>query len=472
METIAQIRPRRNSGAARAALLLGLSLGYFMVLMDTTVLGVALPAIREELGGGLSGMQWVSNAYTIVFAGLLLSMGALADRLGAKRVYTAGLAVFLAASGLCAAAPSLGALIGLRALLGVGGAALLPASLALLTQAYPEPAARARALGIWAATTGAAMAIGPVAGGLLADGPGWRFIFLINVPLAVVSLVAVTKLAGAGAERRRRGLDPAGQLTGIAAIASLAYALTEGQTRGWTSTIVLVAFGIFALAAAGFIFAESRSKAPLLPLRMLAIPAVSAGMVSGLLVNVGLSGVLFAVPLFFQEARGYSAHAAGLAMLPMTIPLAFNPIWTGRLVGRAGARKPLTGGFALCAAGVLTTAYASAAPGYFYPMIGLLLVGFGTSFAVPSLMAAVMAAVPRESAGTASGALNAARQLGATLGVVLMGALLGHAGSAAEGTRIGFLALGGVLAAGGLLSWFKIGRDAAARSDEAPRSAS
>ncbi|MDI4650231.1 MFS transporter [Cohnella hashimotonis] len=459
METVDRTSVGRETGRGRAMLLLGLSLGYFMVLMDTTALGVALPAIRADLDGGLSGLQWVVNAYTIVFAGLLMSMGALADRLGAKRVYGAGLGVFLVASALCAASPSLGALVGFRALLGVGGAALLPASLALLAKSYPQPAARARALGIWAATTGAAMAIGPVAGGLLADSWGWRSIFLINVPLAAVSLAVVGRLAGADIGRGRRGLDPAGQATCIAAIASLAYALTEGQTRGWTSPFVLGAFGLFALASAGFAAAEWRGKAPLLPLRMLAVPTVSAGMLSGLLVNIGLSGVLFALPLYFQQARGYEAHAAGLALLPMTIPLAFNPILTGRIVGRIGAKLPMATGFAFCAAGVMTLAAATRDHGYAYDLIGLLLVGFGTSLAIPSLMAAVMAASPPEWTGSASGALNASRQLGATLGVVLMGAFLGHAGSTEAGVRQGFVTLGIVLAAGALLAWSKIGRE-------------
>ncbi|MFD2331366.1 MFS transporter [Cohnella sp. GCM10020058] len=459
MENVARTSVWRETRQGRAALLLGLSLGYFMVLMDTTALGVALPAIRADLGGGLSGLQWVVNAYTIVFAGLLMSMGALADRLGAKRVYSAGLAVFLASSALCAASPSLGALIGFRAMLGVGGAALLPASLALLAKSYPQPAARARALGIWAATTGAAMAVGPVAGGLLADGLGWRSIFLINVPLAAVSLVAVGRLAGTDAGRVRRGLDPAGQATCIAAIASLAYALTEGPARGWTSPIVVGAFGLFALASAGFAIAESRGKAPLLPLRLFAVPTVAAGMLSGLLVNIGLSGVLFALPLYFQQARGDEAHAAGLAMLPMTIPLAFNPILTGRIVGRVGARLPMTFGFGLCAAGVMTLAAATRDHGYAYDVSGLLLVGFGTSLAIPSLMAAVMAASPHEWTGAASGALNASRQLGATLGVVLTGAFLRHAESMEAGVRQGFVALGLVLAAGAILAWSGIGRE-------------
>lgn len=184
-----QLQSSRSGKLAKALLLLGLSIGYFMVLLDMTVVSVALPAIRAELGGGISGLQWVVNAYTIVFAGLLLSMGSLADKIGARRVYMGGLALFLTASVLCAVVPSLGMLIGFRAILGIGGAALMPASLTLLVHAYPETAERARALGIWAAVTGAGMAAGPAVGGLLVDSFGWRSIFLLNLPLAVISLI-------------------------------------------------------------------------------------------------------------------------------------------------------------------------------------------------------------------------------------------------------------------------------------------
>lgn len=189
MEKTLQLQSNSTGKLAKALLLLGLSLGYFMVLLDMTVVSVALPAIRDELGGGISGLQWVVNAYTIVFAGLLLSMGVFADKLGAKRVYAGGLAIFLAASAISAAVSTLGALIGLRAILGIGGAALMPASLTLLAHAYPGSAERARALGIWAAVTGVAMAAGPVVGGLLVDSFGWRSIFLLNVPLAGISLI-------------------------------------------------------------------------------------------------------------------------------------------------------------------------------------------------------------------------------------------------------------------------------------------
>lgn len=453
MEKSIEIR----SGAARAArskplLMLGLSLGYFMVLLDTTVVNVALPAIGDDLGGGIAGLQWVVNAYTIVFAGLLLSMGALADKLGAKRLYMWGLAAFLAASALCAASPSLGALIGLRAMLGIGGAALMPASLALLSHAYPKPAERARALGIWAAVTGSAMAAGPVIGGLLADSLGWRSIFLLQVPLGAASLLLTSALVGETERNRQRGFDPAGQLSAIAAIASLSYALMEGGSRGWLSPAVIAAFASAALGGCVFLLAERKGRAPILPLRLFRDSRVAAGMAAGMAINFGLSGILFVLPLYLQHIRGLSAHAAGLALLPLTVPLAVNPIVTGRIVGRIGAKLPMTAGFALAALGALTIARGDDGPGLAAIWAGLLAAGFGVSFTIPALMAAVMSAVPREQTGAASGALNSSRQLGAVLGVAMFGAIVSGSGTFMAGMRASLTAAAIVLLCGSLLS--------------------
>ncbi|KHF33501.1 Multidrug resistance protein stp [Paenibacillus sp. P1XP2] len=458
MEKAMNIKSDGRWKPAKALLLLGLSIGYFMVLLDTTVVSVALPAIRADLGGGISGLQWVVNAYTIVFAGFLLSMGGLADKLGARRVYAGGLVLFLAASALSAAAPSLGLLIALRAVLGIGGAALTPASLALVAHAFPEPSARARALGIWAAVTGIAMAAGPVAGGLLADSLGWRSIFLLNVPLAVISLAIVLRLGAETARKRRQPLDWTGQWTAVTAIAALSFALMEGSTYGWGSPIVIAAFVLALVSAALFARAEMKGPDPLLPLGMFRNATVSAGMIAGMAVNIGLSGILFALPLFFQQARGLSAHTAGLALLPMTIPLAFNPIVTGRIVGRIGARIPMTAGFLLAAAGTILQLRMVSTSDYALPLIGLFLIGLGVSLTIPALMTAVISAVPREQTGAASGALNSSRQVGATLGVAMIGAILGGAPSMTAGMRLGLALTAAVLLAGSLLSFAFIGR--------------
>ncbi|MDR9856110.1 MFS transporter [Paenibacillus sp. VCA1] len=457
MEKAMQIKTGSRRRLAKALLIAGLSLGYFMVLLDTTVVNVAPPAIRADLGGGISGLQWVVNAYTIVFAGFLLSMGGLADKLGARRVYVGGLILFLAASALSAAASSLGMLIALRAVLGVGGAALTPASLTLIAHAFPEPSARARALGVWAAVTGIAMAAGPVVGGLLADSFGWRSIFLLNVPLAVIGLAIVLPL-GAETARKRRRLDWTGQWTAVTAIAALSFALMEGPVYGWASPVVMAAFVLALLGAVLFVRAETKGADPLLPFGLFRDATVSAGMFAGMAVNIGLSGVLFVMPLFFQQTLGLTAHAAGLVLLPMTVPLAFNPIVTGRVVSRIGARIPMTSGFLLAAIGTFMQLRIVYGSGYAVPLIGLFLIGLGVSFTIPALMTAVIGAAPQEQTGAVSGALNSSRQLGATLGVALIGSIIGGSPSPAAGMRLALSVTAVILFAGSLLSLTFIGR--------------
>jgi MFS transporter, DHA2 family, methylenomycin A resistance protein len=458
LEKAMKIQSYSTGKLAKVLLILGISLGYFMVLLDMTVVSVALPAIRADLGGGISGLQWVVNAYTIVFAGLLLSMGAIADKLGAKRVFISGLALFLAASAISAAVPSLGVLICLRAILGVGGAALLPASLTLIAHAFPEPIERARALGIWAAVTGIALAAGPIIGGLLADSLGWRSIFLLNVPLAVISLIITSLFIKETNRKPRQNFDLAGQVMAIAAIVALSFSLMEGEPIGWNSPVILGAFSLALICAILFLMVEAKGKTPLLPLRLFRNPTVSAGMLAGLAINIGMSGILFIMPLFFQQMRGLSAHAAGLALLPMMIPMVVNPIFIGRIVGRIGARIPMTIGFNLGALGTLLQVWVDVNTSYVLTLIGLLLIGFGVTFTIPPLMAAVISSVPKEQTGIASGALNSSRQLGATLGVAILGSILSGSESFIYGMHMSLVVTTAILFGGSLLSFAFIGR--------------
>jgi DHA2 family methylenomycin A resistance protein-like MFS transporter len=458
LEKAMKIQSYSTGKLAKVLLILGISLGYFMVLLDMTVVSVALPAIRADLGGGISGLQWVVNAYTIVFAGLLLSMGAIADKLGAKRVFISGLALFLAASAISAAVPSLGVLICLRAILGVGGAALLPASLTLIAHAFPEPIERARALGIWAAVTGIALAAGPIIGGLLADSLGWRSIFLLNVPLAVISLIITSLFIKETNRKPRQNFDLAGQVMAIAAIVALSFALMEGESFGWNSPLIFGAFSLALICAILFLIVEAKGKTPLLPLRLFRNPTVSAGMLAGLAINIGMSGILFIMPLFFQQMRGLSAHAAGLALLPMMIPMVVNPIFIGRIVGRIGSRIPMTIGFNLGALGTLLLVWVDVNTSYVLTPIGLLLIGFGVTFTIPPLMAAVISSVPKEQTGIASGALNSSRQLGATLGVAILGSILSGSESFIYGMHMSLVVTTAILFGGSLLSFAFIGR--------------
>ncbi|MGP4088643.1 MFS transporter [Streptomyces sp. KR55] len=448
----------------RGPLLVGLSLGYFMVMLDTTVVTVALPAIGRDLSGSLSSLQWVSSGYTLTFAAFLLSAGALCDRHGGRRVFLIGLGLFGLLSGGSAVVGSMGALIVLRALLGVAGALLLPTSLAIIAHAYTEPAARARAMGAWAAISGSALAAGPLVGGVLTDTLGWQAIFLLNVPVALVSIALTAKHAPTSTPRPSKGLDLPGQVAAVLALAGLTYGLVESGPESWGSSQVLGGLGVFVVAGWLFVMAERRPEtsrhAPMLPLGMFRNRTLSAGLFAGALVNFGLSGVLFVLSLFFQAAHGYSAFATGIAFLPLTLPTAFNPIFTGRLVGRIGARRPAIAGFLMMGVGVLIqSAFTSDSPASLVAMgVGLLVLGFGVSFAIPPLMTGVVGSVAKEQSGIASGALNSARQTGAVLGVAVLGTVIGTAPSVGDGTRLALVVAGVMLLVGaGVVAGF-IGR--------------
>lgn len=450
----ASVAPARTDKPSRT-LLIGLSLGYFMVLLDMTIVSVALPAISSDLHVGLSGLQWVTNGYTITFAALLLTAGWLADRYGGRRIFLWGLVTFGVLSGVSAAATTLEALVVLRLALGVAGALLLPASLAVITNAYADPADRARAVGNWAAITGAALAAGPLVGGALTDSVGWRAIFLINVPLALVSLVITLRLAPETARKQRSGLDVTGQLSAVIALGALVYALIEGPEKGWGTGLVVGAFVVTAVAAVVFVTAESKAgDAAMLPLRMFRSRGFSSALGAGLLANFGLSGLLFVLSLYFQESRGYSSFSAGLAFLPLTLPTAFNPIYTGRLVGRIGPRRPATTGFLLMGLGALLQAPFTddSALALTATVVGLLAFGFGVSFALPALVAGMASSVPTELAGIGAGALNSARQVGASLGVAVLGVILNLSSTTAHGTRWALVVGGVTLLLGALVA--------------------
>lgn len=399
-----------------ARLLSGLSLGYFLVMLDTTIVTVALPALSPSL----SDQQWISNGYTLTFAAFLLTAGAWSDRFGARRVFFTGLTSFGVLSLLSAFAFSPLALIVLRALLGVAGALLVPSSLSLIASAYPSAAARAKAMGVWAAVSGTGLVAGPLLGGVLTQAFGWRAIFLVNVPVALVAL-ALSRSAPATPSKPRR-FDVLGQVSVVVALSTLTYALVEGTW--WVLAV--------SLAAAAVFVASQRRPGAMLPLSLL-----SGKLLAGAIVNFGLSGVLFVLSLYFQETRGYSPATTGLAFLPLTVPTAFNPIFTGRLVARIGPRVPAISGFVLMSSGVLLQAVTS------WSVPALALLGFGVSLAIPALLTAVVGAAPPELAGTAGGALNASRQTGAVLGVAILGALLNSTSTATALVVAGVVLFGG-----------------------------
>ncbi|WP_433510143.1 MFS transporter [Nonomuraea sp. CA-143628] len=417
----------------------GFSLAYFLVILDTTVLTIALPDLRTSLGGSLAGQQWVVNAYTVAFAASLLTGGAVADRYGAARIFKIGVTAFGVISLLSAAAPHLGALVAARALLGVAGALCTGGSLALLPELFPNPAARARATGLWAAITGTALAAGPLLGGLLVDQYGWRAVFLLNPPIALISLLAMRRVSS---PRGHRLIDWWVQALACVLLGLLAEALIDSSPVAGVSALVALVVLVLverrkALAdrrppfvevqadrrlpfvGRRGLFAGRRGHAPVLPpvlpggLLAVTWPELLAGMVA----NFAFSGALFVLTLFLQDTRHLTPLATGLAFLPLTLPMTVNPLLTGRLVARYGPRPPILGGLVLLATGLAGVSLTD----YLAPW--LVVMGFGLSFVLPALMAGILTSAPTGTAGTAGGVLNASRQVGATLGVAVLGGL-------------------------------------------------
>jgi DHA2 family methylenomycin A resistance protein-like MFS transporter len=406
-----------------------LCLGYFMVILDATIVNVALPDIGASMHGALATLQWVVDGYTLAFAALLLTGGALADRHGARRVLVAGLGLFTVASGLCALAPGAASLVAFRVVQGAGAALVVPASLALIRAAYEDPRARARAVGVWGGVGGVGAASGPVLGGLLVAAAGWRAVFVVNVPVGMAAIALTLWLAPAPAGRPRR-LDLAAQALSVLSLAALTFAVIEAG-RASAGTLVIAA-AVAVAAAAGFVAVERRVDAPMLPLELFRSRAFSGASAVGLLINLGFYGQLLVVNLAFQGARGWSALTAGLATLPQGALVSLGSLASGRLTARAGCPGPtMLCGLTLGALGLVGLALDPAAP---YPLLvaPLMAAGLGMSLTMPAATSAAVDAAPGGRAGVAAGVINAARQAGGAVGVALLGSLAG----VGEGTAL------------------------------------
>jgi MFS transporter, DHA2 family, methylenomycin A resistance protein len=437
-------RPR-----ARALPLVAICLGYFMVIIDATAVNLSLPALGRDLGGGMGVLQWVIDGYTLTFATLLLSAGALGDRIGPHRVFCVGLALFTVASAACGLAPGAGVLVAARLAQGAAAAVLVPSSLALLQAAHPDARARARAVGVWAAVAGIAAASGPVVGGVLTEAASWRLVFFVNVPIGLLALLLTVRHVVRPTGHGRRGFDPAAQVAAVGALGLLTFALIEARTRGWVSPAVMGGLILAALSAAAFIAVERRSANPMLPLGLFRDAAFAGGNAVGLLINLGFYGQLFMVSLFFQDVRRMSPTLAGLALLPEGILVSVASFLSGRMTSRSGTRPTMLIGLCTGAAGLL--ALMAVGPRTPYPLLilPLMAAGFGMAFTMPAATTTVIEAAPPERAGVASGAVNAARQVGSTVGVALLGTLgasAGHLAAPMAGAGAAFLAAALVVA--------------------------
>ncbi|WP_432084169.1 MFS transporter [Streptomyces sp. WAC 04229] len=412
--------------------LIALSLGYFLVMLDVTVVTVAVPVIRDSVHAGASEMAWVVDGYSAVFGGLLLLGGGFGDRLGHRKVFLTGLGVFAVASVGCALATTPATLIASRLAQGAGGALLVPTSLALLTAAYPAPAVRAKALGVWAGISGVAFAAGPLVGGLLVAGLNWRAAFWLNVPVALLGVWLTRSYVPAPVGRAgARGLDPLGQVLGIVAVLALAGMLNEAGTQGWDSPVVLGAGTLGVVALVLFVVVERRTEArgiaekpPLLPLSLFRSPGFASTAVVGVLLNLGYYGMLYLSTLYLQNERGYDALGAGLALLPTVCMAVVAAPLSGRLTARYGPYVPMTGALLLGAAGFVGWLLAGPDTPYWMLLPALIATGLATPSTVPAATAAIVQAAPTENAGVASAVFNVARQIGNSLGVALFASLI------------------------------------------------
>ncbi|MFJ8692295.1 MFS transporter [Streptomyces roseolilacinus] len=424
-------------------------LSMFLVGLDTTIVNVGLPAIGSGLGAGTRELEWTVDAYTLVLATLLITSGALADRWGRRRVFQFGLVVFGAASLACAVAPSVGMLVAARAAQGIGASMLSPVALAIVVNAMPDPKERAQAIGVWASVFGLSMAVGPVAGGALIAGLGWRSVFWINVPVIAVALVLSAVFVPESRARRASRLDLPGQVLLAVVVAASVGVLIEGPHIGWTSPPALVAYAAVAVAAAGFARVESRRREPLVDLRLFRRPAFSGAVLGAVAVFVALNVTLLLHTFYLQHARGWTPLATGMATLPMAVGATVCAPWSGRLVGRTGPRLPLllAGGF--LTAGGLCLVRLDQDTSVLLLLPAYLLIGIGFGFANAPITNTAVSGLPPARAGVAGAITSTARQCGSALGIALAGGLVAGSGPAAlaHATRPGWF----LVAACGLL---------------------
>ncbi|MET9359066.1 MFS transporter [Streptomyces sp. NPDC006617] len=460
-----------GSRSDRAVLLTVTCLGQFMVLLDNTIVGAALPDMQESLRTQLTGLQWIVDAYVLLVAMLLLSGGVFADRFGRKRVYLTGVAVFTVASLLCSLAPSLGWLVAGRVLQGIGAAALSPASLALLAAAHPVPQERIRAIGLWAGISGIGLAAGPVAGGVLTDAFGWPAIFLVNLPIGVILVLVGLRHLGESRNPGAPAIDVPGTALSVLAVGVLTYGLIEGGARGWTSPVILGSFATAVVLLAAFVAVEARRDAPMLPLRLLRQRLFTVSNTAMVVVGFALMGSSFFFSQFFVYVQGSSVLRAGLQTLPVSVAMVIVSPYAGRLAARYGFRVVVTAGLALAALGLLALGTVHADTGYGNLWWRLGLAGAGFALAMSPLTGAAIQAVSPQEGGLASGISSTTRQIGAVLGVAVLGAVVRtrQSGGASfeTGLNSAFLAAGAVTAAAAVFTGLWLTRSKPAK-DSAP----
>ncbi|MGY2810081.1 MFS transporter [Bradyrhizobium sp. USDA 4506] len=442
-----------RSPLAAALALAATSLGLGVVQLDITIVNTALSSISTSLGGSVAELQWVVTAYTIAFAAFILTAGALGDRVGAKRIFIGGFAIFTLASLACALAPSAMFLIVARSVQGLAAAILVPNSLTLLNHAYTDPKARGRAVGFWAAGASVALTAGPLVGGALIALVSWRAIFLVNLPIGAAGLWLAWRYAEETPRLAQREIDLPGQIAAIATLGALAGALIEGGALGWSHPLVIMGFAGAAVIGLLFVWREARAPQPMLPLSLFRHHMFALTALVGLLFNIAFYGLIFVLSLYFQNVNGWSPFATGLAFVPMMAMVLPANLITASVSERLGAPQTIALACMITAAGCV--ALLPMASGTSYGAIGaqLLILGGGLGLLVPSLTSTLLGSVEKSRSGIAAGVLNATRQTGSVLGVALFGSLVAGNNAFMAGVHASLVISAAVLLAGAVAIW-------------------
>ncbi|MEW2545179.1 MFS transporter [Streptomyces sp. NPDC047002] len=423
-----ELSPRR-----RMLVLAICCMSLLIVSLDNTVLNVALPAMQKELHASVSGLQWTIDAYTLVLASLLMLSGSTADRIGRRRVFTTGLVIFTIGSVLCSVAPNLETLVVFRMLQAIGGSMLNPVAMSIITNTFTDPRERARAIGVWGGVVGLSMAAGPLVGGLLVDSVGWRSIFWINLPIGLAALILTWKFVPESRAAKARRPDPVGQALVIGVLGAVTYTIIEVPSAGWTSPRILALICLAVACTAALLVYEPRRAEPLIDLRFFRSAPFSGATVIAVCAFAGLGGFLFVNTLYLQEARGLTALHAGLYLLPMAAVTGVCAPLSGRLVGSRGPRPSLVvAGVGMTVSGLLFAVFQADAhtPLLF---LGYVLFGFGFGWVNAPITNTAVSGMPRSQAGVAAAVASTSRQIGSTLGVAVLGAVLaGGVASAAS----------------------------------------
>jgi EmrB/QacA subfamily drug resistance transporter len=446
--------------------LIAVSIANFMTYLDNNVTNVALPTIQRSLHLSTAGLEWVVSSYLLVLAGLLLVGGRVADVYGRRRVFFVGLIIFTLSSLAAGLAGSGGVLIGSRAIQGIGAALLMSATLAIILATFEDVRERTMAIGVWGAIGALALAVGPVIGGVISQHAHWGWIFLLNVPVGVVTFViGAWSISESRASLSSRSLDIPGLVTSALALFALTYALIEGQEKGWTSGLIIAAFAVAAVALAGFLVIESRTEHPMVPLSIFRLREFSGGSATMMIWAFGVLGIYFYTSLYLQQILGFSPTKAGLAFVPMALCIAVASTIAPQVSARIGAHRTVALGVAVMVAGLVLFAREGAGASYGGLMPGFVLFGLGAGGMNVPLTNKVMESAPPDREGIASALINASREVASLLGVTVIGAVLSTARASAlrggatapaaflHGYHTGLWVTIGVLAAGIVLSY-------------------